>query len=55
MSGLIPPIKTCPDCGVEKGAAEFGRNKRRADGLAQYCKECFRIRSKASYRKRMAE
>ncbi|WP_285624629.1 endonuclease VII domain-containing protein [Actinoallomurus iriomotensis] len=45
----------CPDWGLEKNAAEYGRNKRRADGLAQYCKECFRRRSKASYRKRMAE
>lgn len=55
MSGLLPSRKVCPDCGLEKNAAEFGRNKRRADGLAQYCKECFRRRSKASYRKRMAE
>jgi hypothetical protein len=55
MSGLASPKKTCPDCGLEKDVAEFGRNKRRADGLAQYCKACFGLRSKASYRKRMAE
>jgi Recombination endonuclease VII len=49
------PGKTCPDCGVLKPAEEFGGNKQMADGLARYCKECFRRRSKASYRKRMAE
>jgi hypothetical protein len=36
VSGLVSPKKTCPDSGLEKDAAEFGRNKRRADGLAQY-------------------
>jgi hypothetical protein len=40
---------------VEKSASEFGRNKRRADCLAQYCKACFQRRSTASYRKRIAE
>lgn len=55
MPDLIPPLKRCPDCGVEKPTSQSGRNKCRDDGLAQYCKECFRHRSKASYRKRMAE
>jgi hypothetical protein len=49
------PEKICPDCGVLKPAEEFGGNRRMADGLARYCKECFRRRSKASYRRRMAE
>lgn len=47
--------KKCPDCGQLKPVSQFGRNKRMADGLARYCKECFGLRSKASYRKRMAE
>lgn len=34
LFGLIPSVKTCPDCGVDKSATEFGRNKRRPDGLA---------------------
>lgn len=47
--------KRCPDCGEIKLVAEFGRNKRMADGLARYCRVCFRKRSTRSYRKRMAE
>lgn len=47
--------KLCPDCGLVKSADAFGRNRRQSDGLARYCKECFQRRSKASYRKRMAE
>lgn len=54
MSDLIDS-KICPDCGELKPAMSFGANKRLPDGLARYCKECFRARSKASYRKRMAE
>lgn len=49
-----PALKVCPDCGEEKGASEFGRNARMADGLARYCKLCFRRRSTESYRKRRA-
>jgi len=48
-------MKRCPDCGEVKLVAEFGLNKRMADGLARYCKACFRRRSTQSYRKRMAE
>jgi hypothetical protein len=47
--------KRCPDCGLVKPIDQFGRNRRMADGLARYCKACFRHRSKTSYRKRMAE
>ena len=54
MSDLLPR-KKCPDCGLAKPIDQFGRNKRMADGLARYCKECFGRRSKASYRKRMAQ
>jgi Recombination endonuclease VII len=48
-------MKRCPDCGELKEVAEFGLNKRMPDGLARYCKVCFRRRSTQSYRKRMAE
>jgi hypothetical protein len=34
MPDLPPPGKVCPDCGLAKDAAEFGRNKCQADGLA---------------------
>jgi hypothetical protein len=56
MTNPIPPaVKTCPGCKEQKPASEFGKNKRSADGLAYYCKPCFREVSKASYRKRKAE
>ncbi|PZG06804.1 endonuclease VII domain-containing protein [Nonomuraea aridisoli] len=48
-------VKRCPDCGELKAVSEFGRNARLADGLARYCKTCFRRRSQESYRKRRAE
>ncbi|WP_084773465.1 endonuclease domain-containing protein [Nonomuraea candida] len=38
-----------------KDVSEFGRNKRMADGLARYCKGCFRRRSTQRYRKRMEQ
>ncbi|SDK65804.1 endonuclease domain-containing protein [Nonomuraea jiangxiensis] len=47
--------KQCPDCGEVKAVSEFGLNKRMPGGRARYCKACFRVRSTASYRKRMAE
>ncbi|MFE3450210.1 endonuclease VII domain-containing protein [Nonomuraea sp. NPDC059194] len=47
--------KRCPDCGESKAFSEFGLNKRMADGLARYCKACFRVRYAQSYRKRKAE
>lgn len=47
--------KVCPDCGEAKAVSEFGLNKRLPDGLARYCKACFRVRSTQSYRKRKAE
>ncbi|MEV0167302.1 endonuclease domain-containing protein [Nonomuraea fuscirosea] len=47
--------KRCPDCEEEKDVSEFGLNKRMADGLARYCRTCFRQRSIQSYRKRKEE
>lgn len=47
-------LKTCPDCGISKPHSEFGRNKHRPDGLAFYCKDCCRVRSRAQYRKKRA-
>ncbi|MEW9551625.1 endonuclease domain-containing protein [Nonomuraea sp. NPDC050783] len=47
--------KWCSDCGEVKDVSEFGLNKRMADGLARYCKECFRRRRHESYRKRRTE
>jgi hypothetical protein len=53
-------MKTCPSCGVEKDASEFGKNKRRKDGLAFYCRDCSRrtarefARTPAQQKKRRA-
>jgi hypothetical protein len=45
-------LKLCPGCLVEKPEDEFGRNSSRGDGMAFYCRDCFRELSKASYRRR---
>ena len=42
--------KTCPDCGQTRPLSEYGTNRSRADGLAFYCKPCFRRRAAAHYR-----
>jgi len=34
--------KVCPSCRETKAASEYGKNKRRKDGLAAYCRECSR-------------
>lgn len=47
--------KYCPSCGQTKKAAEFGRDKRRCDGLQSYCRECERERSRERYARRKAK
>jgi hypothetical protein len=47
-------LKPCPDCGVTKPLEDFPPAKRRSDGTSTYCKSCMTVRSRASYRKRMA-
>jgi hypothetical protein len=49
-----PEVKLCRRCGVEKRLDEFGKNKSRPDGRAEYFRECFRQINLASYRKRQA-
>lgn len=53
--GSIPAVRQCPDCGEVKSSSAFRRNKSRPDGLAFYCKECFKRRDGVAYRRRMAE
>src|SRR4028118_1076482 len=48
-------VKQCNRCGVAKQASDFGKNRRRADGLAAYCKVCFAEISTRSYRKRQRQ
>ena len=47
-----PGEKKCPDCGVVRPLVEFGVNASRPDGLAFYCKICFRRRTNEHYRRR---
>jgi Recombination endonuclease VII len=47
-------MKLCRRCGIQKRLDEFGQNKSRQDGKAEYCRECFRQINLASYRKRQA-
>ena len=35
-------VKTCPKCRLEKSVAMFSKNRRNADGLCSWCKECMR-------------
>lgn len=44
--------RSCRDCAIVKPLAEFTVNPRRSDGRGSYCRECFNLRSKASYRSR---
>jgi hypothetical protein len=48
-------MKTCLDCRETKPLDEFPPASRGRDGRASYCRACYRVRSKASYRKRRAE
>ncbi|MGY1733659.1 endonuclease VII domain-containing protein [Geodermatophilus sp. SYSU D01045] len=45
--------KWCPDCGVVRPLDQFTRDKRRADGLAFYCRDHARARSQESRRRRL--
>jgi hypothetical protein len=42
--------KTCPKCNKTKSHKEFSKNKRRADKLECYCKECVSKLQKKAYR-----
>lgn len=48
------PEKACRDCGETKSAVEFWRLKSSPDGLALYCKPCFKVRNAATVRRRAA-
>jgi 5-methylcytosine-specific restriction endonuclease McrA len=44
-------VKFCPGCKTEKPFTEFSRNKRRYDGLTNYCKICWQDVSRQQYLK----
>ncbi len=44
----------CRRCSELKSVQDFGRNRSRPDGLAEYCRGCYSQISKASYRRRRA-
>ena len=49
---MLDHCKRCPDCGQTLPLSSFGRNASRTDGLAYYCKACFRRRGKEGYERR---
>lgn len=48
------PEKKCPQCKEYRPHSEFGRNRTRPDGLAFYCKSCFRRQAADAYRRKRA-
>lgn len=44
-------MKCCSKCKVEKPRSEFGKDKRRPDGLYPQCRECKSTAHKESYHK----
>ncbi|MCM4077602.1 endonuclease VII domain-containing protein [Paractinoplanes hotanensis] len=47
--------RRCRDCGEWKPLDLFSANSKRPSGRGSYCKDCFNVRSKASYAKRLQE
>ena len=50
-TGASSGTKYCPGCKTEKPREEFSKNKRRHDGLTNYCRICWRAVSRAQYLK----
>ena len=46
--------KVCKDCNEAKSASEFWKRESSPDGLALYCKPCFKVRNTTSRRKASA-
>lgn len=44
-------MKKCSGCGVLKSKTEFHKNKRRKDGLQNYCKACKKVADRKSNQK----
>lgn len=42
-------MKMCPDCGTEKPREAFYVDRKRADALHTYCKDCCKRRAKDAY------
>jgi hypothetical protein len=42
-------LKSCPDCGFNKSASEFRKNKATPDELSSYCKSCCKARDRRRY------
>jgi hypothetical protein len=41
---IIPNMKVCVKCGIEKAACDFNKNNDHRDGLYIFCKECEKIK-----------
>ncbi|MHC3004167.1 hypothetical protein OK17_18245 [Gordonia sp. GN26] len=42
-------LKRCPDCGIDKPAYQFNRDRTKRDGRRSYCKLCDAVRSADYY------
>jgi hypothetical protein len=54
-SGQEDGVRMCRDCGAIKPLTDFHVSPKRTGGRGSYCKDCFNVRSKKSYAKRVAE
>jgi len=43
-------FKTCKKCGVTKPLKDFAKNRRRKDGLQDWCRACIKIRDANQYK-----
>ncbi|MEV6488632.1 endonuclease VII domain-containing protein [Actinoplanes sp. NPDC051633] len=48
-------VRMCRDCGEIKPLTDFHISPERKDGRGSYCKDCFNVRSKRSYAKRIKQ
>jgi len=51
MGKTIVYVKCCRTCKFWKPEEEFMKNKRNANGLSNYCKDCIKKSAKSSKRK----
>ena len=49
-TGINRDVKECKSCGEYLPPSEFGKNKRRSDGLQSICKACKSVKDKEYYK-----
>jgi 5-methylcytosine-specific restriction endonuclease McrA len=51
MAAAVDGLKLCPKCARTLSVAEFGKDRKRSDGLKVWCKECHNAGTRAHYRR----